>query len=401
MNKSIIIPTYNHCGDLLVPCCESIIKYTDLSDVEVVVVANGCTDNTKEYVESLGAPFRLVWVDEGLGFTKATNLGVKESRGDIIILMNNDVVLLPQEKNEWMRFLCEPLKDNIGMTGNLKIWDNSVERMFLVGFLVAIPRWVWDKVGYFDEEWSPGGGEDIELCLKVEQLGLKLLQVPDEVNTVVGDINVNRFMSYHRGESTMMDDEHKAKWLEHIKEVRSKLEHKYRLPYGWFMPDDIDEYRRLVEDVPVGGTIGELGCYKGKSLCSVSDIIKRKKLKVHIVDVFTGTASEGHWEPDYQPEFENHLTRFGIRDNVKQIFKMTTNDAVAKFDNHFFDLLFIDADHEYSAIKQDISNWESKIKIGGTISGHDYGGGHHGIGKAVNERYTNIRLGGLVWSKRL
>lgn len=400
--KSIIIPTYNHCNDFLKPCCESIIKYTDLDDVEIVVVANGCKDNTREYVESLGSPFKLVWFDEGLGFTKATNEGVKASKGDIIILMNNDVVLLEQPKNQWLDFLCNPLKDNIGMTGNLKIWDASVERYFLVGFLVAIPRWVWNKVGPFDEAtWSPGGGEDIELCIKVEQLGLKIIQVPDEHNEVINGINVNRFMSFHKGEGTVMDSVNNKdnKWVKHIADVRTKLEYKYKLPPGWFFGADIEEYRRLVEDVPTGGVLLELGCYKGRSLCSVADIIKRKGLTVYVVDVFTGTASEGHFENDYQAEFEKNLERFGIRDNIKNIFKMTTNEAATKIREHM-DLVFIDADHQYSAIKQDIENWTFKVKEHGTISGHDYTN-WVGVSQAVNETWTNVRVYGSIWSKRL
>lgn len=209
MKVSIIVPTYKHLEDCLKPCCESIIKYTDLTNVEVIVVCNGDGNTkSKQYVESLGEHFRVLFFEEGLGFTRATNIGVKESTGDIIILMNNDVVLLPQPKNQWLNFLCDPLKDNIGMTGNLKIWDASVERYFLVGFLVAIPRWVWNRVGPFDEAtWSPGGGEDIELCIKVEQLGYKIIQVPDEHNEVINGINVNRFMSYHAGEKTVLSPE--------------------------------------------------------------------------------------------------------------------------------------------------------------------------------------------------
>ena len=400
--KSIIIPTYKHLNDFLKPCCESIIKYTDLSDVEVIVVANGCgNDGTKEYVESLGAPFNLIWVDEGLGYTKATNLGVKESAGDIIILMNNDLLLLPQEKNAWMRYLCEPLKNRVGLTCNLKIWDASVERMFAVFFCAATTRAIWDKVGGLDESWSPGGGEDIEFCLKVEQLGYTIIQVPDEVNTPGGNgINVNHFPSYHPGEGTMMDAEHKAGWEKHIHDVRARLKEKYQLPPGWFYGGDIEEYRRLVEDLPEGSTMCELGCYKGRSLCSVSDIIKRKNITVFVVDVFTGTASEGHYEPDYQAEFERNLERFGIRDNVLQILKMTTNEAVSHFGNEAFDLVFIDADHQYSAIKQDIENWLPKVKKHGTISGHDYGT-HDGIAKAVNEKWSNVRVGQYIWSKRI
>ena len=47
---SIVIPTYNHLEDLLKPCIESIYKNTDMSQVELIVSANGCTDGTQEYV---------------------------------------------------------------------------------------------------------------------------------------------------------------------------------------------------------------------------------------------------------------------------------------------------------------------------------------------------------------
>lgn len=401
MKKSIIIPTYKHLDDFLKPCLESIIKYTDLTDVEVVVVCNGDGDTrSKEYVESLGEHFKCVFFEEGLGFTKATNAGVAASTGEIIIFMNNDCVLLPQEKNTWINMLCNPLKENVGLTGNLKLWDHSVERRFCLFFMAATLRHIWDKIGGLDESWTPGGGEDIEFNLQVEQLGYRILQVPsDEQCRIENGMNVNAFPNYHKSEGTMMDEEHKVKWVKHIEDVRKRLEQKYKLPGGWFYGDDIVEYRRLVEDVPEGGTIGELGCYKGRSLCSVADIIKRKKLKVFVVDVFTGTASEGHWEPDYKNEFESNLKRFGILENATT-FRGTTNEHTSSFMDNTFDLIFIDADHAYPAIRQDIDNWTCKIKKGGTISGHDYGT-HPGIAQAVNETWYNVRVFGYVWSKRL
>lgn len=408
---SIIIPTLGKCDELLKPCLKSIKEYTDLENLEIVVVSNGSKDNTDKYVKSLGSPFKLLTNSEPMGFTKAMNWGVKESIGEIVILMNNDFLLLPQRKNEWLEFLINPLKDNIGMTGNLKIWDESVERMFLVGFCVAFPRFIWNKIGGFDESWSPGGGEDIEFCLQVEQLGYKIIQVPDENNEVINGINVNRFMSYHKGESTVMDDEHKEMWVKHISDVRKRLEFKYKLPEGWFYGGDVAEYRRLVEDVPENGVIGELGCFKGRSLCSVADIIKRKKLKVYVVDTFAGTVNEGQGDMDFLQEFKNNIDRFGITDQVT-IYKETTNEICNKIENETFDELFVDADHSYESVKKDLENWECKVKKGGTICGHDYGN-HDGVGKAVNERYFNIRLNdehfgidngiaqGSVWSKRL
>jgi glycosyltransferase involved in cell wall biosynthesis len=412
--KSIIIPTYNHLEDCLKPCCESIIKYSDLTDVEIIIVANGCKDGTKEYVESLGEPFKLVWFDEGLGYTKATNEGVKVATGEIIILMNNDVVLLDQPKNQWLDFLVNPLKDNIGITCNLKIWDESVERMFAVGFLMATTRRIWDEIGGLDEAWSPGGGEDIEFCIKVEQLGYKIIQVPDENNKVINGINVNRFMSYHQGEATVMDDEHKEMWIKHIADVRKRLEHKYKLPEGWFYGGDVAEYRRLIEDIPMNGMIIELGCFKGRSICSVADIIKRKNLKVVVVDTFEGTVKErkeGEPAMDFIEEFRYNINRFELKEYIT-IYRGKTDDIYKELKDNIFDLLFLDADHSYEAVKQDLENWECKVKKGGTISGHDYVN-WEGVGRAVNERYFNVRVNdehfgidsgiatGSVWSKRL
>ena len=69
MKYSVVIPTYKHLDDCLKPCLESIAKYTNPEDVEIIVVANGCGDDgTKEYVESLGEPFKLLWFDEPIGF---------------------------------------------------------------------------------------------------------------------------------------------------------------------------------------------------------------------------------------------------------------------------------------------------------------------------------------------
>ncbi len=413
MRASIIIPTLGKCEEFLKPLCNSIIKYTDLDDIEVIIVSNGSKDNTDEYVRSLGAPFKLLTNPEPMGYTKSTNWGAKESTGDIIILMNNDCELLAQNKNDWINFLCDPLKDNVGMTGNLKIWDESSERMFLVGFLSATPRWLWDRIGGLNEEWNTGGGggEDIQYCIDVENLGYKIIQVPDEQNTIQNGINVNRFPNYHKGEGTMLDDEHKDAWHKHIVEVRQKLADKYKLPEGWFYGEDLKEYRQLIEDVPENGIIAELGCYKGRSLCSIADIIKRKNLTAYVVDIFTGTDSELK-EENYRKIFEDNIKRFGIFDRVT-IFEGYTDNIVNEIPDGIFDSIFLDADHSYEQVKKDIINWTPKIKKNGKWSGHDYGN-NTGVSKAVNEIFTSgVRCNQLqfeihsgiatssVWSKRL
>jgi len=109
MKYSVVIPTYNHCDDFLKPCIESIVEYTDLNDVEIIVSANGCTDNTKVYLDELKTiipNLKTVWSDAPLGYPKATNLGIQASSGEKIVLLNNDTKFLNQEKNTWLNLLA-------------------------------------------------------------------------------------------------------------------------------------------------------------------------------------------------------------------------------------------------------------------------------------------------------
>jgi glycosyltransferase involved in cell wall biosynthesis len=160
-----------------------------------------------------------------------------------------------------------------------------------------------------------------------------------------------------------------------------------KLPDGWFHDGDIKQYRLLVEQVPDGGTIIELGPWKGRSLCSVADIIKRKKLKVYAVDTFEGTRGEKPLQDDakehnIKEQFENNIKKHGIE---VETLAMTTNEAAKKLDMKF-DLIFIDADHSYGAFKQDLENWLPKCK--GIIAGHDYE--LEDISSTVDKAFPNV-----------
>ena len=197
---SIIIPTYNHLEDCLKPCIESIIKYTDLCNVEIIIVANGCMDNTKEYIESLGNPFKLIFINEQLGYTKATNLGIKESKGEYIILLNNDTVLLEQSKNTWIEMLKFPFKNSkdIGITGPLKLFDRYSNHEVIIFFCCMIKKQMFDMFGLLDEEYSPGGGEDVDFSVKVQLNGYKIVQVPNEEKLQFIHTNTGEFPIWHK-----------------------------------------------------------------------------------------------------------------------------------------------------------------------------------------------------------
>lgn len=206
---SIIVPTYNHLEDCLKPCLDSLLKLTNLEDVEVIVVANGCKDGTAEYVDSLGHPFKLIWVDEGLGYTKATNLGIKKALGEYLILLNNDTIILDYApKNTWIDMLMAPFltDDKVGITGPLELWDSYADARVMIFFCVCIKKKLFDEIGLLDESYSPGGGEDICFSVEAKNRGYKQVVVPGDLHTGTasdGEVtNCGSFPIYHKGEAT-------------------------------------------------------------------------------------------------------------------------------------------------------------------------------------------------------
>jgi len=230
---SIVIPTYNHLDDCLKPCIESIIKHTDLSNVEVIVVANGCTDGTRSYVEGLGSPFKLVWMDESAGYTRAANEGIKASKGEFVVLLNNDVILLDyQKKNEWLDLMARPFssKDKVGVTGPSKNYCNFLDAFdnkdgeFLIFFCVMIPRKLFDELGLLDERFNPGAGEDFDFCIRAKAAGYSLVQVPDNDQYVHSGPGVatSPYPLWHKNASTRGEDH------TNIKINNVKLINKYK-----------------------------------------------------------------------------------------------------------------------------------------------------------------------------
>lgn len=211
---SIVVPTYNHLSDCLKPCLDSVAKYTNLEDVEVIVVANGCKDGTEEYVKSLGHPFKLVWFDEGLGFTKAANEGIKRALGEYVVLLNNDTVILDYApKNTWINLMLAPFSDDdkVGITGPLELYDSYADERVMIFFCVCIKKKLFDEIGLLDESYSPGGGEDICFSVEARLRGYKQVVVPGPTkqgHTYEGEhTNSGDFPIYHKGEGTFSETE--------------------------------------------------------------------------------------------------------------------------------------------------------------------------------------------------
>lgn len=209
-----MIPTYNHCDDLLKPAIDSIFKYTDMTDVELVVSANGCTDNTKWYLEGLkyqfeslgfGDHFKIVWNDLPLGYAKACNEGIRACTSDKVILFSNDCILLEQEKNTWLHLFERPFIDDetCGVTCVVKAYCDAAAREFAIFFCVMIDKKVFDVIGLVPEDYGVGACEDVDFCIQAENAGFKVIECSQ--NTIGDKFITGGFPIYHLGEGTVHD----------------------------------------------------------------------------------------------------------------------------------------------------------------------------------------------------
>jgi hypothetical protein len=96
--------------------------------------------------------------------------------------------------------------------------------------------------------------------------------------------------------------------------------------------------------------------------------------------------SKNYDQNDYDNLYVFANERLGKHGNRVQLLRETSNTAESRFEGASIDIVFIDAEHTYSGVKHDIEIWETKVKKGGIISGHDYDHPNFpGVKNAVDE----------------
>lgn len=98
---SIITLLWNHGNDVTIPFLSSILRDTDGIDFELILVDNGSTDGTWDYLEMLNdSRLKRIHSDVNLGFNGGNDLGLTIATGEKILFLNNDVVI---SDPHWLR----------------------------------------------------------------------------------------------------------------------------------------------------------------------------------------------------------------------------------------------------------------------------------------------------------
>src|SRR5688572_6609416 len=106
-SASIVIVTYNG-RTLLESCLAAVLPQATEQAAEVIVVDNGSSDGTIEYLTAHHPQVRIGGSDRNLGFAEGCNLGVRHAGADRIVLLNNDAVPAPGWLSELLAALDRP-----------------------------------------------------------------------------------------------------------------------------------------------------------------------------------------------------------------------------------------------------------------------------------------------------
>ena len=148
--------------------------------------------------------------------------------------------------------------------------------------------------------------------------------------------------------------------------------------FGEFSQCDQIALRRLIQEVKKPGcVIVEVGSWlgNGSTRVIIEELRSVEGAKLYCVDTWNGTHNVVH----HQKIASNHdifdiYTR-NIKSQGAELFvyplRMMSVEAAKIFESKSIDMVFIDGDHAYKSIKEDIYFWKSKVRDGGILCGHD------------------------------
>ena len=209
---SIVIPNYN--GKHFLEDCLNSVFAQDIENMEVIVVDNGSTDGSQEYLSTYPG-VRTIALDKNYGFCGAVNAGIRAAEGEYVILLNNDTEvdkkftkeLLNAIKEDEKIFSCSSKMIQFhdrtrmddagdyycalgwafgrGKNGRIEHYDEPVEIFAACAGAAIYRKKMFESLGYFDENHF-AYLEDIDVGYRARIHGYKNVYAPRAVVYHVG-----------------------------------------------------------------------------------------------------------------------------------------------------------------------------------------------------------------------
>lgn len=228
IDLSIIIVSYN-TAKLTGECIESIIATVKKVSYEVIIVDNASSDDSVHHIQKLkeknqqyNSKIKIIQNEKNYGFSKANNIGAKQSTGRYVLFLNSDTVVYEKTIDGMVEFMDQnpevgsatcrlflpdgrfddgshrgfptPLRSFFHFSGISKVFptspffngynlgwkdENTIHEIeALVGAFMIVRRDAGEPLGWWDEDffWY---GEDLDFCYRLKKNGWKIYYVPD------------------------------------------------------------------------------------------------------------------------------------------------------------------------------------------------------------------------------
>lgn len=184
---SIVISSYK-TRQMTIELLES-INNLNYKKYEVILIDDGGNDGTVEEANKKFPKVRTIKSEKNLGFSKSNNIGMKNAKGDYIIILNSDV-LFPDKKilekmiNIFHKYpktaltVCKVIGTDNKLQTSFNNPENEQEFNIGGGPIMFFDAKILKKFGGFDEGFSPAYYEDTDLSLRLRKAGYKLIYTP-------------------------------------------------------------------------------------------------------------------------------------------------------------------------------------------------------------------------------
>lgn len=163
---------------------------------------------------------------------------------------------------------------------------------------------------------------------------------------------------------------------------------------------------RLCSQLPDGARVLEIGSFNGASAVAMGHALKNRNGRIHCIDPWSDyvkqedfSSFKQHRIADDNRIINNFINNTNFLGNQVKMMRGFSSDFAGMIAGQDFDLIFIDGDHHYESVKNDILMCLAALKPGGVLTGHDYHSMAHGVRKAVDEmigHVTSIRVKGTI-----
>ena len=215
---SVLVPTRDKL-EYFQPCVESLLSKTDYPNFELVVIDNGSTDpDALEYLAQLpgrhAGRVRVVSYPHEFNYAAIENFGVQQAAGEYLLFLDNDTQVV---QPDWLaRMMAHAQRPEVGIVGARLVYPETgrlqhagailgmdlavgvpyqnlltlkdpgyLGRALLEqnlsavgGSCLLVRREVFDRAGGFDADVFPGHYPDADFCLRVRDLGYKIVWTP-------------------------------------------------------------------------------------------------------------------------------------------------------------------------------------------------------------------------------